>query len=109
MSNTSSEISQLLYAIFFGVFFGALLLKTNKLIPLAIVHGLIDFVFGFDSLFKNDLTKTNIDVDILSDIINAIVSSILVLPLFIIGFLIIRKIDKTRIMKKITLSNRVDG
>lgn len=101
--NLSSEISQLLYAIFFGTFFGAVLFRTNRLLPIAIVHGLIDFVFGFDSLFEN--TKISKNVNFMSDLVNAIVSSIVVLPLFIVGIMIIRKLSKVDIAEKITLSN----
>lgn len=105
VANLSSEISQLLYAIYFGVFFGAILYRTNRLIPLAIMHGLIDFVFGFDSLFETDLVPTE-TINSLSEIISAIASSVLVLPLFIMGLLTIKKIKKEDVLEKITLSNK---
>jgi membrane protease YdiL (CAAX protease family) len=103
IENIASEISQLLYAIYFGVFFGAVLLRTNRLIPIAIIHGLIDFVFSFDSLLGEELSKESLDSA--SESISAIVSSVLVLPLLIIGFLIIKKIKKEDILAKITLLN----
>ena len=48
--NVPQVIGQSIYAIFIGFFFGVVLLKTNKLIPLAITHGLINFFFLFGSL-----------------------------------------------------------
>lgn len=105
IENTASEISQLLYAIYFGVFFGAVLFRTNRLIPIAIIHGLIDFVFGFDSLIGKELPVESLDK--ISELISAIISSVLVLPLLIIGFYIIKKIKKEDILEKITLPNNV--
>jgi hypothetical protein len=100
IENISGEISQFLYAVFFGVFFGAVLLKTNKLLPIAIIHGLIDFVFGFDGLFNEVATKE--ETNMLSEVISAIASSVVVLPLFIIGILILKKIKPEDITQKIT-------
>lgn len=106
IKNIAQELSQVLYAIFFGVFYGALLLKTNKLIPLAIVHGLINFVFGFSNILNNKIVENEtIATDVVSDVINSIASTIVVLPLFIVGLIVIRKVKKENIKNKIYLSN----
>ena len=39
--NVGQVLVQVVFAIFIGFFFGVLVLKTNKLIPIAITHGLI--------------------------------------------------------------------
>jgi membrane protease YdiL (CAAX protease family) len=102
MVNISAEISQLLYAIYFGVFFGATLHRTNRLIPLAIIHGLINFVSSFPDIIESDLAQAE-TMDIASEIVSAIVSSVLVIPLLIAGFFILRKITKEDILEKIVL------
>lgn len=103
--NAASELSQFLYAIFFGVCFGAILIRTNKLIPLAIMHGLIDFVFGFSKIMGSESQETNIEAtDLSSEIINAIASCIVILPLLIVGILVLKKVQKENILFKISLS-----
>lgn len=107
--NASSEVSQFLYTIFFGIFFGAILLRTNKLIPLAIMHGLIDFVFGFSKIMRTETQETTIETtDLSAEIINAIASSIVMLPLFIIGIIVLKKVQKENILHKISLSKSKD-
>lgn len=107
--NASSEVSQFLYTIFFGIFFGAILLRTNKLIPLAIMHGLIDFVFGFSKIMGTETQDTTIETtDLSAEIINAIASSIVMLPLFIIGIIVLKKVQKENILHKISLSKSKD-
>jgi membrane protease YdiL (CAAX protease family) len=99
MSNIAASISQAVYAFFIGASFGAISLKTNKLIPLAILHGLINIVFSIpilldDSKMAGELEQQNIG--------EAISSILLVLPLFIVGLFIIRKINHESIQEKIT-------
>ncbi|MBX2871037.1 MAG: CPBP family intramembrane metalloprotease [Saprospiraceae bacterium] len=43
-------ISQVTYATMFGVAFGIILLRTESLLPLGILHGLINFSSNFDQL-----------------------------------------------------------
>lgn len=107
--NASSEVSQFLYAIFFGVCFGAILIRTNKLIPLAIMHGLIDFVFGFSKIMGTDPQETSIEAtDLSAEIINAIASSMVILPLLIVGILVLKKVQRESIYNKISLSKTAD-
>ena len=107
--NAAREVSQFLYAIFFGFFCGALLLRTNKLIPLAIMHGLIDFVFGFSKIMGAETKGVSIEtIDLSAKIINAVASLIVILPLFIIGILVLRKVKKEDILHKISLSKSKD-
>jgi len=99
--NSMAVLIQVVYATFIGFFFGVLLLKTNKLIPLVITHGLINFFFSLSLLpsmknIENDATNTT------SMQMGALIAPlILFLPLFIIAFLVIRKVKKEDIAKKI--------
>jgi membrane protease YdiL (CAAX protease family) len=93
--NVIAVLIQVVFATFIGFFFGTIALKTNKLIPLAITHGLINFFFSLaflPSLHIVEETGTSIAPIILS------------LPLFIIGLLVLKKIKKEDVIKKLTES-----
>ena len=86
---------QVVFAMFIGFFFGALLLKTNKLTPIAITHGLINFFFSLAMLPGiNTLEEEATDTVSIAPII-------LFLPLLVIGLLIYRKLDKKEILEKL--------
>lgn len=90
---------QVVFAIFIGFFFGVLVLKTNKLVPVAITHALINFSFSL--AFLPSLKPMQDDVvDTLS-----IAPVIVTLPLFIIGLLIYKKLDKIEIIEKLKIEN----
>jgi len=103
LDNIAASISQVIYAFFIGAAFGAILLKTNKLIPLAIIHGLIDFVFSINTLVDQDAMAGELEVQ---DVMSAIGSILVVLPLFIAGLLIMRKISKKSVLEKIEMSTQ---
>jgi len=104
--NIPQVIGQVIYAIFIGYFFGALLLKTNKLIPIAITHGLINFFFLFGSLpaFMEDkiigLEETS--TPLIDQISGASGPLLIFFPLLLVGLLIVRKLDKEQLLAKIT-------
>jgi len=104
MSNIPASIGQVVYAFFIGATFGAILLKTNKLIPLAIIHGLINIVFSINKLLDDSVVVGEIEQQ---DIGQSIGSMLMVLPLFIVGLFIIRKISIGSIQEKIVLSNKI--
>tara|TARA_R110001632_G_scaffold65_11_gene286 strand:+ start:447 stop:1265 length:819 start_codon:yes stop_codon:yes gene_type:complete len=104
MSNIAASIGQVVYAFFIGAAFGAISLKTNKLIPLAILHGLIDIVFSINTLLDDNAKIAEIEQQ---DIGQAIGSMLVVLPLFIVGLFIIRKISLESVQEKIALSSKV--
>jgi len=103
MSNIAASIGQVVYAFFIGAAFGAILLKTNKLIPLAIMHGLINTVFSINTLLDDGAVAGEIEQQ---DIGQAIGSVAVVLPLFIVGLFIIRKISIGSIQEKMVLSGK---
>lgn len=105
--NWPKEVSQVLYAFFLGIFFSAVLYRTNRLLPLVIMHGSIDFVFGLNTLFKKSVEVQ--ELDLTSSISSAITTALLILPVFIIGLSIIKKIKRENIKEKVTLvSDRQD-
>jgi hypothetical protein len=100
--NVPQVIGQSIYAIFIGFFFGVVLVKTNKLIPLAITHGLINFFFLFGSLPSlNSKTEPPVAMTLLEQIISAAAPLLIFIPLFIIGLILLRKMTKDDVQKKI--------
>lgn len=93
----SQVLVQVIFASFIGFFFGALLLKTKKLIPISITHGLINFFFSLSLLpaFTPFQDETNDTV--------SFAPIILFLPLFIVGLLIYKKLDKKEIIETLNL------
>ena len=104
--NIPQVIVQAIYAILIGFFFGVLLLKTNKLLPLAITHGLINFFFLFNSLpginsavEVNSESQTSLTTT--EQILGYFIPIIMFLPLFIIGLIILKKVEKEQIQEKL--------
>jgi membrane protease YdiL (CAAX protease family) len=89
---------QVVFATFIGFFFGVLLLKTNKLIPIAITHALINFSFSLQNLpnLQSEVTPETTDV--------SIAPLIIFLPLFIVALFLLKKIDKTEVQEKLNQS-----
>lgn len=86
---------QVVFATFIGFFFGVLVLKTNKIIPVALTHGLINFFFSIAFLPSIKVTEeTGV----------SIAPIIITLPLFIIGLVVLKKIKKEDVMKKLNES-----
>lgn len=104
--NVPQVIGQSIYAIFIGFFFGVVLLKTNKLIPLAITHGLINFFFLFGLLPSlNNNTEPAVAMALSEQIVAAAAPLIIFTPLFVIGLILLRKINKDDVQKKINGTN----
>ena len=106
--NVPQVIVQSIYAVFIGFFFGVVLLKTNKLLPLAITHGLINFFFLFGSLpnlnaHSDGHTEPELEITLAEQIISSAAPLFIFLPLFLIGLVIVRKIRKEEVQKKINL------
>lgn len=97
--NVGQVLVQVVFAMFIGFFFGVLVLKTNKLIPIAITHGLINFFFSLTFLpGLNTVQEEAADTVSFAPII-------LFLPLFIIGLFIYRKLNKKEIIEKLDIEN----
>jgi membrane protease YdiL (CAAX protease family) len=91
-------IIQVIFATFIGFFFGVLLLKTNKLMPLIITHAFINFFFSLQYL-PNFINEASPEPDEAS-----ITSIIICLPLLIIALFLLKKIDKTEVHEKLNQS-----
>jgi hypothetical protein len=93
------EIGQVCFATFIGVMFGAILLRTQKLYPLIIIHAIIDFVAKLDDLtplstLVEETAKTPAGIG------DTIVIILLTLPCFIYGLILLRKFS-TEDLKKL--------
>ena len=82
------EISQVFFATFIGVMFGAILLRTRRLYPLIIIHAIIDFAAKFDEMGLPITTKSSGE----TSLTNAIVITLAVLPSLIYGIVLLRKV-----------------
>lgn len=93
---------QVVFATFIGFFFGVLVLKTNKLLPLAIIHGLINFFLSLQTLPSlNDALVNNVSEDGIGAAIGPL---ILFFSLFIIGLIILIKMNKESTREKLEAS-----
>ncbi len=95
--NTSAVLIQVVFATFIGFFFGVLVLKTNKIIPLAITHGLINFSFSLAFLPGLETIED-------AEVAISMAPIIVTLPLFIIGLIVLRTIDKEVVGQKLSQS-----
>lgn len=94
------EITQVLYATFIATMFGALLLRTHKIWPLIIIHGLID-LFGNLETFKLTETSILLAPKEPQGIGNSIVVILALLPCFIYGLILLRKVNVDNIQDKL--------
>ena len=86
---------QVVFATFIGFFFGVLVLKTNKIVPVALTHGLINFFFSLAFLPSlNSADETGV----------TIAPIIITLPLFVIGLFVLKKIKKEDVIIKLNES-----
>ena len=97
--NVGQVLVQVVFAMFIGFFFGVVVLKTNKLIPVAITHGLINFSFSL--AFLPSLKTMQVDFDETV----SLAPIILTLPLLIIGLFIYKKLDEKEIIEKMEIEN----
>lgn len=102
--NIPQVIGQVIYATFIGIFFASVLLKTNKVLPLAITHGLINFFFLLGTLPSiSDNPDIEAHTQSLSEQIVGTIPSILIFfPLLIVGLIISRKINRDKTLKKLS-------
>ena len=92
---------QVIFATFIGFFFGIMVLKTNKIVPLAITHALINFFFSLQFLPG---LKSAVIEETSNDIGSAITPLLLTLPLFIIGLILLPKISIEQVKEKLPLN-----
>ena len=89
-------INQVIAAFFAGVFFGSLLIRTNNVFLLGIIHGCINLVFMVRSLVNDNVQQEYRTLYSFSDVVIAVLRYSLVFsPLFFIGFLLVRRRNST--------------
>lgn len=81
------EISQVFFATFIGIMFGAILLVIKRVYPLIIIHAIIDFVAKLDAISNpvKEIASNPMDLE------SAILTILLTLPCLIYGIYIIKK------------------
>jgi len=82
------ELSQVVFATFIGVCFGAVLLAIKRLYPLIIAHAIIDFAAKLDVVGQP--IKTSVAEPQTPE--NALLVALLVLPVFLYGLFILKKL-----------------
>jgi uncharacterized protein len=91
--NLATVFVQLIFAFYFGVFFGAIMLKTRNLIFISFIHGIINICFDLDTVLNRTVQKKYAEswFEIFKSILT---TSLILCPLFFIGYFIIRKMQK---------------
>lgn len=88
-TNIISVIAQVFYATIIGIFFSALLLRTNNnLLWCALLHAIYDIASGFGDFIPKSVHGASNNVDILPVLINLAEFT----PLLILGLFLLRKI-----------------
>ena len=87
-------LSQVIYATFFGIGFGIMLLRTGTLFPLGLFHGMINFSSNLDDL-PGAIEPPELEMYRMHE---AIISVIIVVPFLIYMLKQISKIDKKAIL-----------
>jgi hypothetical protein len=93
------EIAQVLFASFIGTMFGAILLRTQKLWPLILVHALIDIMASLDKLEVVKVLPENSEPTY--TLMNSLILVIVVFPCFIYGLILLRKVKVEELQVKI--------
>ncbi|MEW7291706.1 CPBP family intramembrane glutamic endopeptidase [Aquimarina sp. 2304DJ70-9] len=82
------ELTQVGFATFLGVMFGGILLRTNNMFGIAILHALIDFAAKLDNVgIPMDFNKI-VEED---SLINSVLIILIILPCFAYGLLLTKK------------------
>lgn len=81
------EVSQVFFASFIGVMFGAILLAMKRIYPLIILHAIVDFVAKLDSVGKpiKEVITNPMDLE------SAVLSILLTVPCLIYGIYVLKK------------------
>lgn len=93
------ELTQVAYATFIGTMFGALLLRTHKIWPLVMLHALIDFSGNLEK-FQTTETTVYIGANGTATLEDSLVIVLLLLPCFIYGLILLRKVEVKDVQAK---------
>jgi CAAX protease family protein len=84
-----SNLTQIVYSIFFGVFFAACFLRNNSIWPLIIMHTVLDFGGGLRHIAVDGGSQAAVANSTAAGIISALVVT---MPLLLYGLFILRKV-----------------
>lgn len=85
-----NSITQVVFAIFFGVIFAACVLRNRTIWPMILLHAAIDWAGTLDEVAVGGGLRI---VDSAISPANALVSILITLPLFLYGLFILRKVE----------------
>jgi membrane protease YdiL (CAAX protease family) len=86
-----ASLTQILFGIFFGLFFHSLFLRTKSLAPGIFLHALVDFAGHLDQLIPGSLPPSEQIVS--KTPMEALISIGITLPLFLYGLFLLRKVE----------------
>ena len=93
-----AALTQTGYALFFGVFFGACMLRNNSIWPVIFAHALFDACGAFNEISIGNVFTRNHTTDPK----NALISLAITVPLLIYGLIILRKVKPVEKSEVIT-------
>jgi hypothetical protein len=85
-----NTVTQIIFAIFFGVIFAACLLRNRTLWPMILLHAAVDWAGTLHEIAVGGGLRTDVPPISLE---NAAVSILITLPLFLYGLFILRKVE----------------
>lgn len=94
------ELTQVVYATFIGTMFGALLLRTHKIWPLVLLHALIDLSGNLEKFQSTETTINSVSQSEAS-LEDSLVIMLVLLPSFIYGLMLLRKVKVDDVRAKI--------
>lgn len=88
-------LDQLIYTFFAGIYLGSLLLLTGQLVPLGILHGMVNFLFAFNDVVPSFQKAPPIaDKPVFEQVVSLLLITIFFSPLLLIGIWQMKKINK---------------
>lgn len=94
-SSLLATVTQITYATFIGVFFGACVLRNKSIFPAIIMHALFNISGGLNEIAVSGGLK---EIYLTISIGNAIASILIMLPLFVYGLFLLRKVTPSDII-----------
>lgn len=85
-----NTVTQILFALFFGVIFAACVLRNRAIWPMMLLHAAVDWAGTLDEIAIGGGLQT---VDPVITPTNALISVLITLPLFLYGLFILRRVE----------------
>lgn len=96
-SNTINTITQVIYAVFFGMLFVAIYYRTKNFVACAILHGMVDFADAFWRCFLKDRVGEQRAIEVTDGSIPEAIFTLAITSVFLICALVqLRKVFKDK-------------